>query len=210
MDLADLVADYRASLNDAASVFLPPPEEEGADPDTAFLRHLRTAARDLALSKRPRTLVGELSLVAGQSAYGTVPEDLLLPKVGFWSARFIAPWNLPRAPMPVLTLVEQGGQRYLHLRPSPTAEQIHVFGASYGYYYLADHVLTEETVTVSMRDRGLLILRAQAEAMRELAFRNYTKPVSLRGGSGAMGGMPRNSTAAALYQALLAEFERAR
>ena len=52
--------------------------------------------------------------------------------------------------------------------------------------------------------RSLLLLRAQAEACRELALRNVSKPVTMRD---AVGSQPRNGTPSALYQMLLTEFE---
>ena len=58
--------------------------------------------------------------------------------------------------------------------------------------------------TVPEHSRSLLLLRAQAEACRELALRNVSKPVTMRD---AVGSQPRNGTPSALYQMLLAEFE---
>ena len=66
---------------------------------------------------------------------------------------------------------------------------------------------TAANTTILAGDRELLLLRGQAEAMRELAMRGVAKPVQLRDGLG-MG--PRNAHPAALYDALLCEFrERA-
>ena len=60
--------------------------------------------------------------------------------------------------------------------------------------------------TVEAKDRALFLLRAHAEVARELAARNITKPVRLRDGF-SQG--PRNATPAALYDALMREFEKA-
>jgi hypothetical protein len=61
--------------------------------------------------------------------------------------------------------------------------------------------------TVTAADRGLLLLRAQVEAMRELSVRAAAKPVQLRDG---LSGVARNSTPAALHEVLLRVFWEAR
>ncbi len=203
MGQADLIADLKSALNDAASVFTDP---EDAD----FKRHLGTAARDLGRVRR-RKLLGSLSLVAGQPDYAA-PADLLCPTIPVWGVTqkmASKPWeaNWP-GPLPRLLLVELGGGlRELHLLPAPTAGQIGQFGSNYGFYYNAGHSvgLTPELTTVSPLDRDLLLLRAAAEAMREVAYRNSKKPVQLRDG---LQSAPRNQTAAAIAEWLMAEFER--
>jgi hypothetical protein len=203
--LSALVADLKASLHDAASVFT-------AAQDADYTRMLGVAARDLAATKRPRTLVGEFSLVADQDIYTTVPADLLLPKVGIWGSSTMRsrPWDAPNEPLPTISRAELGGVIVLVLSPAPSARQISAFGSLYRYYYLAAHVLSENanTSTIQDRDAGLLLLRAQAEAMRELAMRNYFKPVTLRGASPGVN-MSRNGEPATLYQAMLREFREA-
>ncbi len=64
---------------------------------------------------------------------------------------------------------------------------------------------TDSDTTVPDEHRGLLLLRAQAEAMQELAARNIAKPVQLRDGQG---GAPRNGVPAALHAQLMDAFER--
>ena len=53
-------------------------------------------------------------------------------------------------------------------------------------------------------DRGLLVLRAQAEAMRELAMREAMRPGKMADG---VSGVAKASTPAGLAQAFLAEWE---
>lgn len=203
--LSVLVSELKESLHDAASVF-------DAAQDADFQRMLRVAARDLAATKRPRTLVGELSLVADQDTYTTVPADLLLPKVGIWGTGTLRsrPWDAPNEPLPTISLAELGGAPVLVLSPAPSSRQLCAFGSVYRYYYLAGHVLSEtpSASTIQDRDVGLLILRAQAEAMRELAMRNYFKPVTLRSASPGVS-LSRNGEPATLYQAMLREFREA-
>lgn len=196
--LSDLLADYRASLHDASKVF----SDDGKD----LLRHLRTACREVGRHKRPRTLTAEVTLVADQVEYSGVPDDLLLPKISQWGHVNTKPWLMPRDPLPVIRVLD-GTTRKLTLSPPPTSAQIAAFGSTYVYYYLAAHTLdeTEDTTTIAEQDRDLVVLRAQAEAMRELAIRDAGKPVSLRGGA-ASGSAPKVGTPAALYQSLLAEW----
>jgi len=199
--LSDLVADYKASLLSAAEAFTDP---------TDFERHLRIAARAMAVEKRPRQQVGVLTLVADQTDYPDVPADFLAPKVALWGSSNAPVWDMPRQGLPVLTSgTDENGVAVLILTPAPTAEQIRAYGSTYRYYYAAAHVLSNvpSDSTITERDRDLLILRAQVEAMRELTFRATTKPVTLRDGS--HGGGPSNMQPAAIYERLLREWKEA-
>lgn len=198
VEYSTLLADYRASLHDAAKIF--------SDDSKDLRRHLALAAREVARHKRPRTLTATVTLVADQAEYEGVPEDLLLPKISQWGHVNVKPWLVPREPLPVIRVLD-GTTRKLVLAPPPSSAQIAAFGATFTYYYLAAHTLDESanTTTIAAEDRDLVILRAQAEAMRELALRDAAKPVTLRGGN-ASGGAPKVGTPAALYQSLLAEF----
>jgi hypothetical protein len=208
LTIAELLPDYRASLNDAALVF---GQDNSDDQKKNLTRHLTIAARKLAIGKRPRTRQATLSLVADQSSYGPVPEDLLLTKVSTWGITNRPQWHLPAGPLPILTLVDDDGtgSRAIVLTPAPTSEQICAFGSSYPFYYFAEHAITSDaaTSTLQEKDRGLVILGGQVEAMREMAMRSIGKPVTLRDANG--GGVARNMTPAALYEKLLAEFNEA-
>lgn len=201
MTRAELAEDLKASLQDAADVFNAP---DGAD----FLRFLDKAALDF-YRVRPRTLLGELTLVADQFAY-EAPDDLLAYKSALWgSDRRIQPWEKHwPGRLPDVYLCEDGGVHELHFLPAPTAQQIAVLGSTYKYWYFASHQIgdTEAETTILSGQRGLLLLRAQAEAMREMAMRNIGKPVQMRDG---VSSGPRNGTPAALYAALMKEFEEA-
>lgn len=199
----ELVAAYKRALNDSAILFSAP-----ADAD--FLRHLRIAARAISAGKRTRTLPGTLALQADIGEYDA-PADLVEVKVGSWGARErnASPWTQPRDPLPTIrTFVSEGTTRKILLQPAPTQAQITAWGSSYPYYYLASHLVPDAgDSTITEREIDLLLLRASVEAMRELAIRNHSKPVTLGRGDGAgAGASPRNSTPAALYQALLQEF----
>lgn len=195
MSEADLVTDLKASLQDAASVFT-----VAADAD--FKRHLSLAALDMGRFF-PRTLIGSLTLVAEQSAY-TAPAAMVAFKLALWGSKRGKPWqdSWP-GKLPQATLAAQ----QLRLDPAPTAAQIAALGSDYQFYYYAAHAIGAAAVdtTVLPGHRGLLLLRAQAEAMQELTIRNLNKPVQLRDG---LSGTPRNSTPAAMFSTLMDMFEQ--
>jgi hypothetical protein len=202
MSRADLVADLKASLHDAAEVFT---AAGGAD----FARLLDLAALDFA-RPRPRTLIGSVLLTAGTADYA-LPDDFHAYKTDLWidPGRAGKPWEKHYAgPAPRIAVAFIDGVQRLIFFPAPTWEQIAAWGSAFRYYYFARHLIGEAAAqtTLDAGDRGLLLLRAQAEAMRELAMRNIGKPVALRDG---LNSAPRNGTPAALYQALLDEFRAA-
>lgn len=203
MSQTDLVADLKASLHDSAEVFTAPD-------DADFVRFIDLGARDLGRVRR-RTLVGSLTLVADVGLYAA-PDDLACPKSHLWG---ISPLAAPRpwekgypGRLPDMSLGEVAGSPALILTPPPTAVQIGVLGSEFRYYYFARHSVAVDAAATTVRqaDRGLLLLRAQAEAMKEMAMRNIKKPVQLRDG---LASAPKNGTPAALFQALLDQFERA-
>lgn len=206
LTVADVLPDYQASLNDAASVFL-----GAAGNDTTDLkRHLQRAAIAMATDKRPRSVTAILTVSAGKASYDDVPSDLLYPQGTDWGLRSNLPvWELPSSRLPSLRLTETGTGRALMLVPAPTWQQIQVFGASLEYRYAGAHALTADaaTSTLDEADKWLLILRAQVEAAREMSLRNMNKPTSF--GQGAAGSAPRNMTPAALYEKLLQEYREA-
>lgn len=204
MGEADLVADLKESLQDSARLF-----DAAADAD--FKRLLSVAA--LAFGRaRPRTMVGTFMLVADQGEYDALPEDFHYFKSSLWGISpdpGLKPWD-PGFPgrLPDFHDVEVAGVRKISLRPAPTAAQIAVLGSEYRYYYGAVHTISSNAANTTIRagDRGLLLLRAQAEAMREIGFRNAAKPVQMLDG---MTSQPRNGTPGAIFDALMREFERA-
>lgn len=203
MSEASLVADLKASLQDAAKVFT-----GAADAD--FKRHLVTAALDFG-RKRRRTLIGSIALVADQARYA-VPDKFLGFKSSLWGISPIAspkPWERTYpGRLPDVRVVEDAGIRKLELTPAPTPFQINVLGSDFRFYYYAGHEVAAAAAATTIFDgeRGILILRAQAEACRELSMRNVAKPVTLRDG---ITSTPKNGTPAYLYSALMEEYERA-
>lgn len=202
MARADLMADLKASLHDAAEVFT-------AENDADFSRLLDVAVLDFA-RLRPRTLVGSLTLEAGQPDY-TPAADFHFFKADLWADpnRMGRPWEKSwtgRLPSVVPATVD--GVRKLVFQPAPSAQQIAVLGSTFRYYYFARHEIgeTDAETTIQSADRGLLILRAQAEAMREMAMRNIAKPMQMRDG---ISSAPRNGTPSHLYSVLMDEFNRA-
>lgn len=208
MSQADLVASLRASLHDAASVFV----GEGAEVDTQFERFLQQALPDMQ-AKRPATRLGTVVIAANfpRFAVGAGNPGFAAFKTYLWGdGCTIKPWD-PAYPgaLPRVTASFEAQQWWLMFSPAPTARQISAHGTDFDFWYYAAHaigILAADT-TINLQDRGLLILRAQVEAMRELSIRNAAKPVAMRDG---LSGQPRNSTAAALYTELLKHFEDTR
>lgn len=195
MAMADLVFDLKASLLDGASAFRAPDNED-------FIRHVRVAGEALA-TVRPRTAVGSVELVAGKPDY-PAPADLWLYKSALWGTLRAQPWEKTwPGRLPEVRVVAGA----LWLTPAPTAHQVAVLGAEFTFYYYATHTVSADAAetTVSAGERDLLLLRAQAEAMRELAMRDSVRPTSARDG---MSGTPRSGLPSALYREFLAEFDR--
>jgi len=200
MSQADLVADLKSSISDAANIFM-------SIDDADFKRHIDHAALDFS-RVRPRSVLGSLSLVADQHEYAA-PADIVMPKVSLWGRdehRSLKPWasNYPGR-LPRLKLIDDAGTTKLWMDPAPTSDQMTLLGSTYQYTYLAAHVIDASAgnTTIKPSDRALLLLRAQAEAMKELAVRNMGKPVTLRDG---MSGVPKNATPAALYEQLMSQY----
>ncbi|MCV2349345.1 hypothetical protein [Paucibacter sp. Y2R2-4] len=198
MTQADVLDDLQRSLHDAASVFSAPDQAD-------WKRHLQTALAAFS-RKRRRTLLGTITLQAEQDIYplpAEVQAEFIDYKTHLWGNKPCKPWSkgyagaLPR-------VKEQAGA--LVFDPAPSAAHLAAFGSSFRFWYFAQHRLDATGSTVQAVDRPLLLLRAQAEALRELSMRNINKPVTVRDG---FSGTPRNSTPAALYAQLLAEFEGA-
>lgn len=202
MSLADLVADLKDSLHDAANVFTAP-----ADAD--FERLLGVAASALGF-KRPRRLQGSITLVAGTADYAA-PAGMLYLIEDQWAAPSLMPkpWEdaYPGA-LPRVSVIELAGVRTFLFNPAPTDAHIVALGATYKFIYRAAHSIsaTAASTTVQADDRSMLLLRAQVEALREVALRNSAKPVAMRDG---LSGAPKNGTASYLYEALMREYEEA-
>lgn len=198
MSLADLVADMTASLHDAIEVFDAPGDLQ---------RLLKTAAADFS-THRPRTLLGKLTVEIGRIEY-PAQDDMYQFKSSLWGNAPVPrakPWERSwPGPMPDVRTVDGTTGRELHLVPAPTALQLMTLGSEFRYYYFGTHTIGETAAetTLSQDDRFLLLLRAQAEAMRELMIRNIKKPVAMRD---SLNSSPRNSTPAAMYEKLMEEW----
>lgn len=199
------MADLKRSLHDCAAVF-------DASDDADFVRFLNQALGDMVW-KRPRTLVGQATLAAGTADYSlTDYPDFHSYKTHLWSDSEyrVNPWE-PGYPgaAPRVSHYKNGTGNWLAFEPAPSAAHIAIRGSTFRFYYFGQHAIDADaaSTTVHLADRGLLLLRAQAEAMLELTLRNSAKPVQLRDG---LSGTPRNSTPRALYEALLAAFMEAR
>lgn len=206
MSKADLVASLKESLHDAASVFA---GEAGPTVDAAFERFLQQALPDMGI-KRPATRLGTVEVTANfpRVAVGAGAPGFSAFKTYLWGDDSVIPMWDPCYPgsRPRVSASFAEQQWWLVFDPAPTAKQIAAYGSQFDFWYYAAHAIgtLAADTTVNAQDRGLLLLRAQVEAMRELSIRNASKPVTMRDG---FSGQPRNSTAAALYTELLKQFQ---
>ena len=205
MSLVDLAEDLRGSLHDSSKLFDTPDDGD-------FKRFLRQALPDMAI-KRPATRLGQVTLTAGESRYPlTAYPDFGNYKTHLWDkgAAYPQPWE-PGYPgaVPRVSAVQDGEAAALVFDPAPSSGHIAYRGSTFKFWYFALHAVADDAVdtTVAAVDRGLLLLRAQAEAMREMVLHQANKPTSLRDG---LSGTPRNSTPAALHEMLLRLFWEAR
>lgn len=205
MSQADLVADLKRSLHDSARVF-------DAPEDGDFVRFLTLALPDMGW-KRPVTKLAQVTLVADEPRYALAAyPDFGVFKTHLWEKNEAYPqaWE-PGYPgaAPRVTAQRDGAAHWLTFEPAPSRAHISARGSVFKFWYFALHVIGADAVdtTVAPVDRGLLLLRAQAQAMLELSIRNAGKPVQLRDG---LSGTPRNSTPAALHEVLLGLFQEAR
>ncbi len=199
MSRPDLAADLSASLHDALDVFADPGDMD---------RLLDAAALDFS-RHRARTLLGSMTVEVGRMDY-PAPANLYLFKSSLWGIAPVArakPWERQwPGPLPDVHVADGVSGRELHLTPAPTQLQLMTLGTEFRYYYFGQHVIgdTAADTTLAAGDRFLLLLRAQAEAMREMTMRNINKPVTMRDG---LHSSPRNMTPAALHIVMMREWE---
>jgi hypothetical protein len=202
MTRSALIEALKAALGEAAERFTAPG-------DADFSRHLDRAAEDL-VRVRPRVRTAELALEADTDLYAA-PVDLISFLYPLWgrAAQRQTPVYDQSHPgrLPWPSLVDGAEGAMLLLSPAPTQRQIDLLGSAYRYAYSARHVIAESAAETSVRqaDQGLVLLRAMAEAMRELAVRNVVKPIQLHRG---IGSVPASGTPQALHEALMQAFHR--
>lgn len=192
MTLSDLRTELATKLGCVADKF--------TDPD-GLNQLLTTAAADLA-RRKPTVVHATLTVTALQSDYAS-PADLHHVMGDDWGQAERAennPWDdaYPQR-LPMLMKAWVSGSQVLRLLPAPTAAQVQALGSTYPYRYAIKHTLseTESETTVPDTQRDLLLLRATAEAMLQLAGRGVTTPVTLGpGGSNT----PKNGTPGALAE----------
>ena len=204
MAMADLVAVLKTSLHDVGSVF----EGDTGAPDANFERFLLQALPDMQL-KRPATRLGSIELregIARTSVSGSNPGFAAFKTHMWGDGCKIKPWS-PDYPgtLPRVSASFESSQWWLNFSPAPSGRQISAYGSQFDFWYYALHTIGElpEDTTIGLQDRGLLILRAQVEAMRELAIRNAGKPVAMRDG---VSSQLRTANPSAMADSLMRQF----
>ena len=197
MDQASLVNDLKSMLKEAVKKF--------SNDDSDYIRLIDFALSDIS-RVRPYRKTGAITLIAEVGEY-PLPADLYKLDFPLWGnaeRRTRKPWNTNYpGPAPVAHVFGGGASKMLYLSPAPTSAQIINLGDQYKFYYRGLHVVNAaaENTTVDSADRDLLLIRATAQAMNEMAADGVTKPIKL-GGSG-VGAMPKNGTPAALAESLM-------
>lgn len=193
--LSDVVDELKASLHASAGVF-------DAPDDADFKRHI-DVARSAMGQKRPRSSWTDLTLVADTAEYDLPLANVLRIPSALWKEPPAGkPWDQKtiRAPIPQLL----PGDR-VQLAPVPEAATLARMGSVLRLLVFQDHVISASDpadTTLTDLDSHLLILRAQAEACRELMLRGLSKPVATRATRGnAMD--PRGA-----FEMLIEEFEK--
>jgi len=202
MSKADLASDLRGMLKSAADKF-------NGEANEALERILDFAALDLG-RVRARLRSGSITVTANNSEY-VAPADFLRPLSLLWGYEKRAgrnPWesHWPKD-IPELNFIEGDTGPVIFLAPAPTAKQVADFGGTCKFTYYAGHIIgaTAAETSVKKEDRHLLLIRAVAQALSELALDGISKPVQLGPG---VGSMPKNGTPAALAEQYLLTFER--
>lgn len=192
----EILARYAESLLDSKRAFS----------DTDLPRHLDAALSALS-EVRPQCKITLLNLVADRSIY-PCPDDLLKVNkclYGLNVKNSQNPWDdwyvgcLPHWHV----FKNNNNQRVLFANPAPTTLQLTIIGPECEIIYCAGHVLADDECSLNKDEIGLLILRAQAEAMREISMKNTTQSYQLREG---ISSTPQNGTPAYLYKTLMEEF----
>ena len=204
MKRSQLLSTYTASLLDSQRAF--------AEVKGDYGRHIEVGLSELA-RHRPRHVWAELDLLPWQRTYDCPPDliSVFATHYGRDEKAQRQPWDAdyPSVQLPDVRLYHRrDGTRCLQVQPAPSYALMSQLGAVCTYEYTAAHIITEEVCTLTEVDVQLVILRAQAEAMRELAMRNSTTPVNVRDG---LTNSPQNGTPSYLYTLLMNEFyERVR
>lgn len=191
----EFLSRYKKSLLDSVRAFS----------DADLERHVDIALQALSLIK-PKLSATVLTLVGGRSLY-PCPANLLAFQACFWgraNKAAVQPWDdgyVGKLPEWSVTHNE-AGERFLRANPPPSFRQLSYIGS----YAEIEYRAAWDWEDVGIGGMGhVLMLRAQAEAMRELAAKNATTAYNIREGISAT---PKNGTPAYLYEQLLQEFER--
>lgn len=194
MKMSDLVASLSLALKDTKELF------EGQLEDIIGI-----ALRDFSRYS-PLTLTGSIDLVADVDVY-EAPDNLIDVKVHSWgrAQRRLPFWD-PQHPrtLPRLSAFDAGDAMQLRLSSPPSAGMIGQLGAKMPYFYYAEREIDGDQVPVRGRDADILLVRAQAEVMRQLANHHVNRPVATRD---VVGSQPRNGTPAALCELYLRHFQ---
>jgi hypothetical protein len=169
-----------SSLLDAASIF----GDAGAGRNAHLDRHLNAAVTDFD-RVAPLLEGAQIQLVADAANYAADARAVRFHGSEVLDKQTqLDPWDEYRVPeVPTPSLARISNTKTWVFRPVPTAFILDRIGTIYPFTYFAAHVLHDTDAaqtTFDARHLPLLVLRAQVEALRDLAVRNAHKPVALR------------------------------
>jgi|GEM_PF-2076980 len=198
MNLTDLATALKNSLHASARLI------EGSNTSYDWSSFISLAVQHFSQYK-PRTLVGSVTLVPGQTEYD-FPADFVEFKYSLWGQEALAklkPWEcgyptkMPRAS----TL--HGTPSKLSLSFPPSGEMINALGSIYSFYYYAEHQVDAESSTIPGQYEKDLLLAAQAEVMKQISFDKVGKVTA----KDPYSGMARTAHPSALYELLMKQFK---
>jgi len=188
MNLAALQTQLTKSLGDSAESF------QGEQ-----IRLINIALTDYS-RYRPLTLAASVRLQAGKQRY-PVPENFIGFKHSLWGKSALPLWSTGRPhniPRP------QSLSDALQFQQPITPAHIQHYGANYAYLYFAKHQILDNGDLTLSGDHDLLVMRAQAQAMLELALHNADKQPAAHQ---HIGNQSSNSKPMHIHDTLMAAFK---
>lgn len=187
MNVATLTTHLKTSLGDSDESF-----------QDDLLRLLTVALDDYSRYK-PLTLNASCRISPGKQTYD-VPPDFLSFKHTFWGQSTTPLWSNKPQPLGRPLSTPQG----LQFQQPITPAHIQHYGANYAYLYFAKHKILDNGDLTLRADHDLLVMRAQAQAMLELALHNADKQAAAHQ---HIGNQSSNSKPMHIHDMLMATFK---
>lgn len=188
MALSEFVTSLKSALRDLATRF--------TDPDD-FERLIAAAVREYS-RYRPAIVRDSVTLVAGTDSYAVTGLRSILHSP--WGRTRGKPWE-DSPGTPPNYYVESG---QIVFETAPSGSDIGLWGAIFKFTGRGAHTVDETNSTISEEDEDLILLRARAEALAELADDQAGKAGGHKSASGY--GTSRDATLAGRANRLLEDW----